>query len=189
MPHRFADVKSRPGWVRLRGQEARTSLDKTSILARKLTSVYAQITTKMDFTPEVHQHSAGLILYYDNMNYINLRKYYSETLGQSAISVIQLENGEKTEFVNTRIPVDDVPIYFRLVIEGRHSQFYWSYDGENYEKIGIPFDTTKFSDEYCKYGEFTGTMVGITCADRVKHKHYADFDFFEYIADESKNVE
>ena len=176
-------------FLELRGQEARTSLNKTSILARKLTSVYAQITTKMEFVPEVHQHSAGLILYYDNMNYINLRKYYSETLGQSAISIIQLENGEKTEFVNTRIPVDDVPIYFRLVINGRHSQFYWSYDGENYEKIGIPFDTTKFSDEYCKYGEFTGTMVGITCADRVKHQHYADFDFFEYKADETKNVE
>ena len=28
-------------------------------------------------------------------------------------------------------------------------------------------DTTRFSDEYCKYGEFTGTMVGITCADRI----------------------
>lgn len=117
------------------------------------------------------------------LNYINLRKYYSETLGQSAISIIQLENGEKTEFVNTRIPVDDVPIYFRLVITGRHSQFYWSYDGETYTKIGIPFDTTKFSDEYCKYGEFTGTMVGITCADRVKHQHYADFDFFAYKTD------
>ena len=49
----------------------------------------------MEFTPEVHQHSAGLILYYDNMNYINLRKYYSETLGQSAISIIHLENGKK----------------------------------------------------------------------------------------------
>lgn len=47
--------------------------------------------------------------------------------------------------------------------------------------IGRIFDTTKFSDEYCKYDEFTGTMVGITCADRVKYKHYADFDFFEYI--------
>ena len=180
MPQRFADVKARPGWVRIRGQEARTSLNKTSILARKLTSVYGTITTKMEFHPEVHQHSAGLILYYDNMNYINLRKYYSETLRQSAISIIQLENGEKTEFVNTRIPVDDVPIYFRLVITGRHSQFYRSYDGETYTKIGIPFDTTKFSDEYCKYGEFTGTMVGITCADRVKHQNYADFDFFEY---------
>lgn len=188
-PLSFADVKSRPGYVRIRGQESRTSLNKVSILARKLTSVYARITTKMEFFPEVHQHSAGLIMYYDNMNYINLRKYYSETLGQSALSIIHLENGEKTEFLNTRIPIEDTPIYLRLNIEGRKSYFEWSYDGENYEKIGKIFDTTKFSDEYCKYGEFTGTFVGITCADRVKHKHYADFDFFEYIADESKNVD
>ena len=128
-------------------------------------------------------------MYYDNMNYIYLRKYYSDTLKHSAISVIHLENGEKTEFINTRTMVEDSPIYFRLVIEGRKSHFEWSYDGTNYSVIGKIFDTTKFSDEYCKYGEFTGTFVGITCADRVLHKHYADFDFFEYIADEDKNVE
>ncbi len=189
MPQRFADVSARPGYVRIRGQESRTSLNKVSILARKLTSVYARITAKMEFTPEVHQHSAGLILYYDNMNYINLRKYYSETLGQSALSVISLENGEKTEFLNTRIPVEDKPVYLRLYIEGRNSWFEWSYDNEKYEKIGRVFDTTKFSDEYCRYGEFTGTMVGLTCADRVKHEHYADFDFFEYIADETRDLE
>ena len=189
MPTSFADVKSRPGYVRIRGQESRCSLNKVSILARKLTSVYATITTKMEFKPEVHQHSAGLIMYYDNMNYIYLRKYYSDTLNSSAISIIHLENGEKTEFINTRVKVDDSPIYFRLKINGRSSYFEWSYNGENYERIGKVFDTTKFSDEYCKYGEFTGTFVGITCADRVKHKHYADFDFFEYIADESKNVD
>lgn len=54
----------------------------------------------------------------------------------------------------------------------------------NYKKVGKVFDTTKFSDEYCQFGEFTGTMVGITCADRVKHKQCADFDFFEYIVGE-----
>ncbi|MCP3317588.1 glycoside hydrolase family 43 protein [Clostridioides difficile] len=188
-PLSFADVKSRPGYVRIRGQESRTSLNKVSILARKLTSVYARITTKMEFYPEVHQHSAGLIMYYHNMNYINLRKYYSETLGQSALSIIHLENGEKTEFLNTRIPIKDIPIYLRLYIQGRKSYFEWSYDEKNYQRIGKVFDTTKFSDEYCKYGEFTGTFIGLTCADRVKHKHYADFDFFEYIADESKDVD
>lgn len=82
MPEQFADVKSRLGYVRIRGQESRTSLNHVSILARKLTSVYATITTKMEFMPIVHKQSAGLILYYDNMNYINLRKYYSETLGK-----------------------------------------------------------------------------------------------------------
>ncbi|MEJ4024200.1 glycoside hydrolase family 43 protein [Clostridioides difficile] len=188
-PLSFADVKSRPGYVRIRGQESRTSLNRVSILARKLTSVYARITTKMEFYPEVHQHSAGLIMYYDNMNYINLRKYYSETLGQSALSIIHLENGEKTEFLNTRIPIKDIPIYLRLYIQGRKSYFEWSYDEKNYQRIGKIFDTTKFSDEYCKYGEFTGTFIGLTCADRVKHKHYADFDFFEYIADELKDVD
>ena len=142
----------------------------------------------MEFKPETHQHSSGLIMYYDNMNYINLRKYYSQTLGQSALSIIHLENGVKTEFLNTRIPVEDKPIYLRLYIEGRKSWFEWSYDGEQFVKIGGPFDTTKFSDEYCKYGEFTGTFVGLTCADRVLHKHYADFDFFEYVADEEKGM-
>jgi xylan 1,4-beta-xylosidase len=180
MPQRFADVTSRPGWVRLRGQESRTSLNRVSILARKLTSVYARITTKMDFSPEVYQHSAGLILYYDNMNYVNLRKYYSETLGQAALSIIHLENGEKTEFLDTRTPVDECAVYLRLYIQGREAWFEWGYDGVNFNKIGKVFDTTKFSDEYCQYGEFTGTMVGITCADRLRHQHCADFDFLEY---------
>ena len=134
----------------------------------------------MEFKPEVYQHSAGLILYYDNMNYINLRKYYSETLGQSALSIVHLENGVKTEFADTRTPVEDCPVFLRLFVQGRRTWFEWSYDGEDFRKIGPEFDTTRFSDEYCRYGEFTGTMVGLTCADRLKRQHYADFDFFEY---------
>ncbi len=189
MPQRFVDLTARPGWLRMRGQESRASLHKASILARKLTSVYARVTTKMEFEPEVYQHSAGLILYYDNMNYVNLRKYYSETLGQSALSVVHLENGVKTEVEGSRIPVEDKAVYLRLHIEGRKTWFSWSYDGTTYQPIGGVFDTSKFSDEYCKYGEFTGTLVGITCADRVKHQKCADFDFFEYIADETRNVE
>ena len=183
LPQTFCDLRTRPGYIRIRGQESRTSLNKSSILARKLTSLHARITTKMEFTPEVFQHSAGLIMYYDNMNYINLRKYYSQSLKQSALVVIQFENGERTEHLNSRVPVEEGPLYLRLYIEERKSWFEWSYDGKNYQKIGCVFDTSKFSDEYCKYGEFTGTMVGLTCADRYRHRHYADFDFFEYIAD------
>ena len=189
MPQSFADVKARPGYVRIRGQEARTSLNRVSILARKLTSVYARITTKMEFEPEVYQHSAGLIIYYDNMNYVNLRKYYSETLGGPALSVVQLENGRKTEYNDWRVPAPEGAVWMRLYVEGRKTWFEWSEDGKDYRKTGPEFDTTKFSDEYCKYGEFTGTMAGLTCADRMKHEKYADFDFFEYIADETKGVE
>ena len=189
MPESFVDLKARPGYLRMRGQESRTSLNRVSILARKLTSVYATVTAKMEFQPEVYQHSAGLILYYDNMNYVNLRKYYSQTLGGSALSIVHLENGGKNEMVDTRIGVRDVPVYLRIRLEGRKFHFEWSYDGEQYTPIGGEFETARFSDEYCKFGEFTGAFVGMTCADRARHRHYADFDFFEYIADETRDVD
>lgn len=188
-PRGFTSLMERPGWLRIRGQEARTSLNRTSIVARKLTSVHAVITTRLDFHPEVYQHSAGLILYYDNMNYILLRKYYSQTLGGAALSVIQLDNGERTEFLDTRTAVAGSPVNMRLTIRGRESRFSWSYDGESWTEIGPMFDTSKYSDEYCKYGEFTGAFVGMTCVDRVFRQKCADFDFFEYDADEAAPVE
>ncbi len=77
----------------------------------------------------------------------------------------------------------------KIEINGRHTQFLWSLDGHNYKEIGPVFDTTKFSDEYSEYGEFTGTFVGITCGDRMMHSHTADFDFFDYQADETADVE
>ena len=186
MPSTFANVTERPGWLRIRGEESLASLNRTSLLTRKLTSVYATVTTKMELEPEVYQHSAGLTIYYDNMNNIFLRKYYSQTLGGSAISIVRLENGDKTEMLDTRVAVEDKPIYFRLNIEGRRTWFEWGYDGEEWTKIGPDFDITTFSDEYCKFGEFTGTMVGIVVTDASLHEKTADFD---YEADETKPVD
>lgn len=178
-PMSFVDLKARPGWIRLRGQESGTSLNKASILARKLTSIYASAETKLDFDPMSYQHTAGLILYYDNMNFLYLYKYFSETLGHAAIAVMSLENGVKTEFSDTRTYVEDGRnILMKVEIHGRGTQFSWAVEGEEYKKIGPVFDTSKLSDEYSEYGEFTGTFVGITCGDRMLHQKTADFDYF-----------
>ena len=174
------DLTARLGWLRMRGQEAGSSLNRVSILARKLLSVNAEIVTKMDYSPEIHQHSAGLILYYDNMNFAYLRKYWSETLGSPAISVVRLNNGEQTDYNSARRAAGDGPVWMKLRVKGRESQFSLSFDGEAWEEIGPAFDTSEFSDEYSQYGEFTGCFVGLTCADRVQHKKCADFDFFSY---------
>ena len=181
LPEAFASITQRPGFVRLRGQESPTSLNQVSLLARKLTSLHCQVTTKMEFTPEVYQHSAGLTIYYDNMNYIYLRKYHSQTLNRTALSLIQVENGNKTEVKETRTPIGEGPVWLRLEVNGRKTLFSWSMDGQNYHVIGPAFDTSKFSDEYCKFGEFTGTMVGLVCVDQMFHRKCADFDFFEYV--------
>lgn len=179
-PKSFCDLKSRPGWLRMRGQESCASLNRVSLLAWKLGSVNAEISTKMEFSPAVYQHSAGLILYYDNMNWAYLRKYRSDTLQSPAISVIRLNNGEKTEYTDARRALPDGPVWMKLRIEGRVSRFSWSADGQTWEAIGPCFDTSEFSDEYSAYGEFTGCFVGLTCTDSLLHRQYADFDFFRY---------
>ena len=180
MPSGFTDLKARPGWIRLRGQESQASVNKVSLLACKLSSTNLEITTKMDFSPEIHHHYAGLTLYYDNMNNILLRKYYSETLGGSALSLVRIENGEKVEVEGTRVAVEDKPVFLRLEVKDRSTRFFWSYNKESWKAIGPVFDTSEFSDEYCEFGEFTGTMAGIICCDLIRRQHPAYFDFFEY---------
>ena len=185
MPHRFTDLNTRPGWVRLRGQESLASLNEVSFLARKLTSLQVRITVKMDFTPLIPQHSAGLAMYYDNMDYFSLEKYYSEALGGQALLMTVMENGKRRQYLEERTLVkSDAPLFLRLHISGRESRFAWSYDGEAFTNIGPAHDTSKLSDEYCAYGEFTGTMAGIFCVDRMFRRQYADFDFFEYAVEE-----
>lgn len=184
MPDTFADTGARKGYVRLRGQEVLDSFDRVSVLTRKLTSVYMVLTTRMEFTPKVHQHTAGIVLYYDNLNYLYLRKYYSDTLKQSALSIVHAEKGTVKELTQTRTPVTEGAINLRLVIDGKETYFEWSCEGD-WRRIGGKFDTTRFSDEFC--GEFTGTMAGIVCTDGVFRKNYADFDYFELIDLEGEN--
>ena len=177
-PSEFTDCTSREGFIRLRGQESLSSLNRVSLLCRKLPSVDIEASAGLDFNPEIYQHSAGLVLYYDNMNYIALRKYYSDTLKQPVVAIISLENGEKKEHLDTRTAVDDRMLRFELIVSGRESYFKWGYEGEDTKPIGPVFATDKLSDEYCKYGEFTGTMVGIFAVDSMFHKKEADFDYF-----------
>lgn len=179
-PASFCDLKARPGWLRMRGQESGASLNRVSLLARKLTGVNAEVVTKLDFTPEIPQQSAGLILYYDNMNFVYLRKFYSESMDAPVLGILRLNNGEKTELASTKTLAPKGDVFMKLRVKGRESQFSWSTDGKEWIKIGPAFDTSEFSDEYSNYGEFTGTFVGLTCADRMLHEKCADFDFFEY---------
>ncbi|SEA91242.1 xylan 1,4-beta-xylosidase [Pseudobutyrivibrio sp. ACV-2] len=179
--NRFCDLKSKKGWLKIRGGEALTSLNSVSLLCRKLTACNVVMTTKIHFVPEAFQQSAGIVIYYDNMNYSYLRIYYSETLNSPAIMLQQMENGTRKQWLDERVQVDtNKDIFMRLIIDGRSLHFEWSYDNCTWYKNGPDLDTSLYSDEYCQYGEFTGTMVGITCIDRLTHFKCAEFDFIEY---------
>lgn len=173
----FAETVSRPGWVCLRGQESYCSQNRVSLLARKLTSLRTTVTTRLDFAPEVYQQTAGLLLYYDNMNWLFLGKTWSDGLGAPALVVTHVENGVKRDCLGEGIAAGDAPVFLRLTIRENATWLAWSQDGENYTQLGDTFETSRFSDEYSQFGEFTGSFVAIGCEDRMLKKKCAYFDF------------
>jgi xylan 1,4-beta-xylosidase len=172
----------------LRGQESLCSENRVSLLARKLTSVYATLTACMDFQPEVFQHSAGLVLYYDNMNYLFLHKTFDDRLRCSRFYVIHVDNGLKREDHLATVAGVEGPVYLRLAIDGKSTRFFWSPDNQTFHAIGQTYSTALFSDEYSRYGEFTGAFVGIGCVDSAYHRRQASFYSLEYRAFEQRSL-
>lgn len=185
---RFTSLNRQPGYLAIRGQESLSSLNKVSLVAKKLTSVYADISTKMAFTPEIYQHSAGLVLYYDNMNYLFLHKTWDEASGGAQLAITHIDNGERRD-ATQKVKLPEGEIYLAMAINGREIQCSWSADGQHYNNIGPRYDTSRFSDEYSQYGEFTGAFVGMACVDSMLHRQEARFDFFSYNAVEDAVIE
>ena len=88
---------------------------------------------------------------------------------------------QTAEFIGRVRASEPTPV-FAVVWKGTDTLIghliYHPFDGESWEEIGPAFDTSEFSDEYSRYGEFTGCFVGMTCADLIRHSKTADFDFF-----------
>lgn len=184
---RFTSLDKYPSHVTLRGQESLSSTNNVSLLAKKLTSVYCTITTKLTFSPQIYQHSAGLALYYDNMNYLYLLKTYDEERASSVLSVIHMDNGQRHE-IEQPLMVSSEAIYLQIAIDGRSIICSWSESDGNFQPLGKQYDTTKFSDEYSEYGEFTGAFFGLACVDSMLHQKEASFDFLRYEADEIRLI-
>jgi xylan 1,4-beta-xylosidase len=91
-----------------------------------------------------------------------------------------VENGTKRDCVGQGIAVEDGPVYLRLDICQNRTWFSWSMDGQTYSRIGGVFETSRFSDEFSRFGEFTGCFVAIGCEDRMLKRKCAYFDFLTY---------
>ncbi|HHS9613907.1 TPA: glycoside-pentoside-hexuronide (GPH):cation symporter [Raoultella planticola] len=82
----------------------------------------------------------------------------------------------------------DGPVYLRLAIDGKSTRFFWSPDNQTFHAIGQTYSTALFSDEYSRYGEFTGAFVGIGCVDSAYHRRQASFYSLEYRAFEQRSL-
>lgn len=176
----WASLVRRKSWLALRGRETLTSAYTPSIVARRLTAMQAQVTTKMDFHPETYLQTAGLTCYYDNEDYFCIYKSYDEDRGSLVLGIEGFSNGTLVETELEPIDIPDGTVFLRAEIEKEKLQFSYSMDGESFQKLGPVLDMTLLSDEGNQRCLFTGTYVGIFAQDMYRRESWAEFDFLEY---------
>ena len=167
----------------LNGRGSFNNLHTNSLVARRWQAFEFVAETKVAFEPESFQQMAGLICYYNTRNWTTANVTWNEEKGR-VIDLMACERFETTHPIQgneIQVPEDVESVYFRVEVDPKHYYFSYSFDGENYERIDVAFDSYKLSDDYIEQaGFFTGAFVGMHCFDISGRRLPADFDYFRY---------
>lgn len=177
MTEHYLSLTERPGYLRMYGRSGLASKFSQTLIVKRLTEFDMDISTKMEFEPEVFKQMAGLILLYDTDNYLYLHVSMDEDCGK-CITLLKAEN-KKYEYLTDYIPVySGLPIYLKAEMQNGYIDFSYRVEGCEWQKIAEHIDGSFMSDEACNEGWFTGAMAGICCQDLTGFGKYADFDWF-----------
>ncbi|NHN32650.1 glycoside hydrolase family 43 protein [Paenibacillus agricola] len=176
----WISLTERPGYLRLKGMESMSSVHRQSMVARRQQSFYCEAETSLEFEPGHFQQMAGLILYYDTMDYIYLRITHHEDTGKS-LGIVRSRKGQYDELLEQDVCINGVQrCALKAVIDREHVQFWFSPDGEDWRRIGEALSIIHLSDDFADYIRFTGTFIGICAQDLSGSRKHADFDYFVY---------
>ena len=178
MTEHYLSLTERPGYLRMYGRSGLSSKFSQTLIAKRLTEYDMDISTKLEFEPEVFKQMAGLILMYDTDNYLYLHVSRDEDCGK-CIALLKAEN-KKYEYLTDYLPIySGLPIYLKAEMQNGYITFSYRLEGSEWQVIAENIDGSFMSDEACTEGWFTGAMAGICCQDLTGFGKYADFDWFE----------
>ena len=172
-------LKERKGYLRLYGAESLNSKYTQSLVARRQQHFRYTAQTCLEFEPENHLQSAGLIALYDTNAYICLSISYDDAFGKY-LSVIERNKDGLT--ISEPVAINEYTrCYLKICVDYEKLCFFYSKDGSDWTQTRDTYDASILSDEY-NSGRFTGAYVGICVQDLGGTKKHADFDYFEYEA-------
>lgn len=178
MTEHYLSLTERPGYLRMYGRSGLSSKFSQTLIARRLTEYDMDISTKLEFEPEVFKQMAGLIVMYDTDNYLYLHVSRDEDCGK-CITLLKAEN-KKYEYLTDYLPIySGLPIYLKAEMRNGDITFSYRLEGSDWKTMAENVDGSFMSDEACTEGWFTGAMAGICCQDLTGFGKYADFDWFE----------
>lgn len=178
MTGHYLSLTERPGYLRMYGRSGLSSKFSQTLIAKRLTEYDMDISTKLEFEPEVFKQMAGLVLMYDTDNYLYLHVSRDEDCGK-CITLLKAEN-KKYEYLTDYLPIySGLPIYLKAEMRNGYITFSYRLEGSDWQILAENVDGSFMSDEACTEGWFTGAMAGICCQDLTGFGKYADFDWFE----------
>lgn len=164
--------------ITLIGQESVNSMHTQNTWQRRLQHFNAEFSFKLEYNPKSFQHMAGLIYRYQEGDLYFLYSTYDEKYGK----VLRLftENEYMVNYYNDIIIPYSDDIYLKCIVEYDKVYFQYSLNGIDFINVGPVLDSSLLSDEYVKYGGFTGSFFGIHACDLEHHKHPAKFMNLHY---------
>lgn len=176
-------LKDNPGHLRLYGKESLTSKFTQAFIARRWQHFEFTAETKVKFNPDTFQQSAGLVNYYNTQNWTSCHISWDEEKGR-ILELMTCDNfifDQPMRGKEIIIPDDVDYVYLRVEVKTAVYQYFYSFDGENWNEIPVVFESYKLSDDYIQGGGFfTGAFVGMQCQDTSGQSAPADFDYFIY---------
>ncbi|SDT06127.1 glycoside hydrolase family 43 protein [Actinoplanes derwentensis] len=164
-----ADLTSRPGWLRLRGQESLDSLFHQSLLTRRLTSLHCTAAVTVDADPRRFTETAGLVVYYNTTGYHYLAVTHDESRGRVAGLISKSPAGVIEHGWH---PVEPGPLRLSAEVDRLRVVFRAGAD------LRWAADLDALSDEIGPPLRFTGTTVGVCVQDLARRRFEADFTEF-----------
>ncbi len=174
----FADLSSRPGWLRLKGQESLNSLHDVSLVALRQQKMNASAQTVMEFAPEYPEQMAGLAYVYDALNYYLLCKTVDEA-DRAILVLLRSDGGSITDLTKPVLVPEGKLELIAVASECGTVEFGWRSESSEWQTIGEIQPLSLLTDEHCR--GFTGAQFGMYVHDMTGLGIYADFDSFEVI--------
>lgn len=181
---RYPDIQNyslstHKGFLRLKGSEQTIENQKSpTFVGRRIQDMYFTSATELDFNPENANEEAGMILLNNGTHFdviIKQLKGRRVVVGRLRFGSIVHETAEAV--------LKPGPV--KLIIRGERANFILLYSQGNDE----PKELTKVMAKYLSsetVGGFTGVFIGLYVTGNGKAcKANADYDWFEYIKNES----
>ena len=184
LPDQLFSLSARPGHLRLFGRESIGSPFIQSLVARRLQSHCASVSTLIEYEPEHFQQSAGLVCYYNASKFHYLYVSHDDALGKHLRVMSGVPDSPHADAFSAPVVIPkNVRVELRAEIDRERLLFAFRLEGEDaWRWLSGSFDASILSDEATSPGlpNFTGAFVGVACQDMSGTARHADFEWFDY---------